>query len=125
MGTLTDSQLSQAKQYIEANGNGRNPISVIMEIGQLLHIRPEFETFEPKHSTAHLHVFVCDVKFGNSQVRVEGYNKKRVKTEVAKKMIERLMEASNNRQLQGDTQKVQVRSILPREVTENKYTFLI
>ena len=91
MANLTKWQLSEAENFITSCGPGRNPISVLMELGQLFHISPGFDTYEPEHSSVHSHVFVCIVNFATFIEESEGHNKKRVKTDAAKKMLDRLL----------------------------------
>ena len=87
MGSLNEQQLARARTYINSN-RGRNPISLLMELGQFLHISPEFNTREHEMSTVHQHVFVCEVRFAQFTKSADGYNKKRVKSEAANCMIE-------------------------------------
>lgn len=65
-----------------------------MELGQLLHVTPEFNTREDETSTVHQHVFVCEVRFAQFTESADGYNKRRVKSEAAKHMIEFLQLAT-------------------------------
>ena len=102
MENLTRPQLARAEQYITSCGNGRNPISVLMELGQQLHISPEFDSYEPQYSTVHLHVFNCKVKFAQYDVEAQGHNKKRIKTDAAKKMLDRLLNEAKSVVLRGD-----------------------
>ena len=91
MASLTSSHLQQAQKYITSGGAGKNPISLVMELGQLLHISPVFNSYEPPDlSSIHQHVFVCEVTFANLKVKCQGFNKKQVKTDVARKLIERI-----------------------------------
>jgi len=93
MGILNEQQLTRARTYISSN-RGRNPISLLMELGQLLHVTPEFNTREDETSTVHQHVFVCEVRFAQFTESADGYNKRRVKSEAAKHMIEFLQLAT-------------------------------
>ena len=102
MANLTRKQLSQAEKYITSYGRGRNSISVLMELGQLFHISPEFNSHEPQHSTVHLHVFICTVNFANYIEEAEGHNKKRVKADAAKKMLDRLLHEARSVVFRGD-----------------------
>ena len=98
MGSLSRSQLAQAERHITRYGQGRNPISILMELGQLLHISPDFEIFEPEQSTVHLHVFKCVVRFGSCIAEAEGYSKKLVKAAAAKNMTEELLKLARQPQ---------------------------
>ena len=88
MGSLNEQQLARARTYINSNRDSRNPISLLMELGQLLHIFPEFNTREHEMSTVHQRVFVCEVRFAQFRKSADGYSKKRVKNEAANCMIE-------------------------------------
>lgn len=95
MSNIDKTRILKAKKYATKSGATRNPISTLMEIGQLLHITPEFDCFEHETSTVHLHVFICQVKFANYSSEARGYRKKLVKTEAAKKLLEYFIERAD------------------------------
>ena len=102
MASLNRLQLTKARTYINSNGSGRNAISLLMELGQLLRVSPVFETWEAEKSTVHLHVFVCEVTFADFTERAEGYNKKHVRSDAAKRMIELLRQPTLSPRLSKD-----------------------
>ena len=101
MAGLSPSQLSQAASYFRTSSASKNPISMVMELAQLLRITPQFDVFEPREiSSVHQHVFACKVQFAGYQEKVTGYNKKKVKTDAAKQLIDRIKRDAEHAPLQ-------------------------
>ena len=101
MAGLSPSQLSQAASYLRTSSASKNPISMVMELAQLLHVTQQFDVFEPKEiSSVHQHVFTCEVQFARYEVQATGYNKKKVKTDAAKQLIDRIKSDAEHAPLQ-------------------------
>lgn len=107
MAGLTPSQLGQAASYLRTSSASKNPVSLVMELGQLLHITPQFDVFEPREiSSIHQHVFACNAQFGGYQEKATGYNKKKVKTDAAKQLIDRIKRDAEHVPLQRHAARV-------------------
>lgn len=94
MNLLSGNSLAKAKTLIDQSGAKKNSISLLMELGQLLHSSPTIEVYEHQTlSSVHQHVFVCDVKFFQYSVEAVGYNKKKLKGDAATAMVDKLYNA--------------------------------
>eukprot|EP00794_Sanderia_malayensis_P015300 gene15300-16877_t len=91
MSGLSSQELEIAKRYIDSSGSAKNPISLIMELGQLLHYAPVFEPYEDQDSSVHQHIFNCRAIFHGYEVEAKGFNKKKVKTKAAELLVDRIL----------------------------------